>query len=186
VSAYSAGASVFDDLDAIRLPADSSADVEEILARVPVRKPSRKWFVRVHPTECMRIALIEDDDTREQYLVTAAIRGELADYCKHFTVHLAMNRHGHTFLWPVPSPDEGRINEWHTTHRTAAETARTRWLQMVPDMLMGSYRLKVATAAWPEPEWREESFKEILEIAFRGRVINDRSHPVAKQLLGLA
>jgi hypothetical protein len=50
---------------------------------------------------------------------------------------------------------------------------------------MGSYRVKVAKASWPEPEWRAESFQEILEIAFKDRIIRDRNHPVAKQLLGL-
>ncbi len=114
------------------------------------------------------------------------MRAELSDYAKTFTLHLAINRQGVHFLWPVPAPDpNGRQLDWHATHRTAAETAKTRWLQMIPDMSIGSYRLKVAKATWPEPEWRPESFNEILEIAFRDRIIRDRNHPVAKQLLGL-
>jgi hypothetical protein len=180
------GASVFADLDAIKAPIDGVEETEELLARVPVRKPNKKWFVRVHPDYGFPVTLLEDDESGDLYLVLPGIRAELADYAKTFSLHLAMNRQGVTFLWPVPVPDpNGRQMDWHVVHRKAAETAKTKWLQMIPDMAIGSYRLKVAKASWSEPEWRPESFQEILEIAFKDRIVGDRNHPVAKQLLGL-
>jgi hypothetical protein len=36
----------------------------------------------------------------------------------------------------------------------------------------------------PEPEWPETSFEELMQIAFRGRIINSLDHPVIRQLLG--
>ena len=35
-----------------------------------------------------------------------------------------------------------------------------------------------------EPEWPKKSFKELVEIAFRGRVIDRDDHPVINRLRG--
>jgi len=179
------GASVFANLDAIKAPIDFGEETEEVLTRVPVRKPNKKWFVRVHPTKAVPIAMYEDEETGA-YCVLPSIRPELADYTKTVTLHLAVNRQGVTFLWPVPASDPAaKQNDWHSTHRAAAEQAKSRWLQFVPDMAAGAYRVKVAKATWPEPEWRDETLNALLEIAFKDRIIGDRQHPVARQLLGL-
>jgi hypothetical protein len=180
------GASVFLDLDAIKAPIDCGEETEEILTKVPVRKPNRKWFVRVHPTYFLPVSLVEDEEASETYFVLPAMRPELADYSKTVTLHVAINRQGQTFLWPVPVSDpSGRQNDWHSTHRAAAEQAKTRWLQMLPDKSQGSYRIKAAKASWPEPEWREETLNELLEIAFKDRIIGNRQHPIVKRYLGL-
>jgi hypothetical protein len=52
-----AAASVFDDLEALRLSPEDAATVgsREILSRVPVRKPSRVEFFRVHPDPSMQL-----------------------------------------------------------------------------------------------------------------------------------
>ncbi len=64
------GASVFHNLDAIKAPLDEAEETEEILTRVPVRKPNKKWFIRVHPTASLPVSLVEDEEARELYLVT--------------------------------------------------------------------------------------------------------------------
>jgi hypothetical protein len=129
------GASVFADLEAIKAPIDEVEETEELLTRVPVRRPNKKWFVRVHPEHSLPVSLIEDEESRDLYLVLPGIRAELTDYARTYTLHLAINRQGTHFLWPVPAPDSnGRQLDWHATHRTAAETAKTKWVQMIPDM----------------------------------------------------
>jgi hypothetical protein len=50
--------SVFANLDALRLSPEAAATIgtHEVLTHVPVRKPSRTEWVRVHPAEDMQIA----------------------------------------------------------------------------------------------------------------------------------
>ena len=36
----------------------------------------------------------------------------------------------------------------------------------------------------PEPNWPDHSFDEILEIAFKDRIIKSKDHHVVKRLLG--
>ena len=54
--------------------------VKKLLTTIPVRKPGRQDWVRVHPDPAYRLsptAIIELKDDRETYLVTPAIAKEL-------------------------------------------------------------------------------------------------------------
>jgi hypothetical protein len=48
------------------------------------------------------------------------------------------------------------------------------------------YDTNVAAGDLPEPEWPELSFREILELSFKGRFIQDIDHPCIRALRGLA
>src|SRR5215470_9799322 len=66
----------------LRLSQDFSAQlgVKKVLTTVPVRKPDKAWFVRVHPSEDYRLqtAVVELKEERETYLVAPALWTELA------------------------------------------------------------------------------------------------------------
>ena len=51
--------SIFDSVDALRLAPDDAAlaGTREVLSHVPVRKPQRDEFVRVHPDPAMSRAM---------------------------------------------------------------------------------------------------------------------------------
>jgi hypothetical protein len=65
--------SVFDNLDALRLSPEAAATIgtHEVLTHVPVRKPSRTEWVRVHPAGDMQIAtgVFIDREEREVFFV---------------------------------------------------------------------------------------------------------------------
>ena len=63
------------DVDSLRLSQDFTASfVKKALLTVPVRKPSREWFIRTHPEDEYRLttAVIELKEDREVYLVSPA------------------------------------------------------------------------------------------------------------------
>jgi hypothetical protein len=51
-------------------------------------------------------------------------------------------------------------------------------------MSLGAYDVRVATAPLPDPEWPVLGFDAILELAFRGRVIDSLDHSVLRRLRG--
>ena len=51
-------------------------------------------------------------------------------------------------------------------------------------MSLGAYEVHIAETDFPEPEWPEISFKEILKIAFRENFIQTPDHPVIQRLRG--
>jgi hypothetical protein len=163
--------------------------VKRVIVAVPVRKPKRQEFVRVHPDEPYRLetAVVELAEERETYLVVPALLEALADEVKLVRLHLAVPRGGGPFFWPVPLPGpDGRRNTWHEAAERAALEATRRWVRVKPNMAAGSYDVDVAAAEIGEPEWPELPMGALLKLAFGERMIASLDHPVVKRLRGLA
>ena len=96
-----------------------------------------------------------------------------------------INRQGVVFLWPLKLPDDtGRSNRWHDSAMDAAERAAKSWIRLQADMSLGAYQLFEAQGDLPDPEWPEESFRDLLAIAFKDRYIDTLDHPVLQRLRG--
>jgi hypothetical protein len=167
----------------------AAAGVQKLLTTVPVRKPSREWFVRTHPDMAYRLetAVLELKEDGEIYLVAPNLWEALATestFSPRLLV-LSVNRQGVAFLWPIrlPGPD-GKIDDWSRSALDAANEARERWVRISANMSLGAYDVAVATAQLVEPAWPDRPFKEILRIAFRDRMISTWDHPVLRRLRG--
>lgn len=169
---------------------NASLGVERPILVVPVRKPDRQMFFRVHPSPDMRIDchIIELQNEREIYLVTPHIAAMLPGETKPARFLTCIPRvGGGIFLWPLKLPSEdGRTSGWAMTAQKAAELAETKWVRMQSNMGMGAYDVSTSTHI-PDPVWPEISMRELLRIAFGdGRLIDRDDHPVIRQLLGSA
>ena len=164
--------------------------VKKLLNTVPVRKPNRQDFVRVHRDMGYRLtpaAIIELKEDREVYLVRPDMARELPGEFTAATLYTTINRQGVLHLWPVklPGPD-GRHNEWHRSAAEAAELAINEWVRVTANMSLKAYEVFLATGDMPEPTWPDLPFEKILEIAFRDRIIGNPDHPVVQRLRGAA
>jgi hypothetical protein len=179
------------DPESLRLSADFGAGigVKKVLLAVPVRKPDKGWFVRVHPDPAYRLptAVIELKEDRETYLVD---RGLWPDLVTESTfspraLFTAVNRNGAVFVWPVrlPGPD-GKVDEWSRTALDAAELAVKGWVRVAANMSLGAYDVFQATGQLPEPDWPDVPLAELLRVAFRDRHIRSLDHPVLRRLRG--
>jgi hypothetical protein len=166
-----------------------SAGVKKLLTTVPVGKPNPQDFVRTHPDQTYRVqvALIELKDDREVYLVLPHIVPDLAGEYKPFVLYTTINRQGVVRLWPVRIPEaDGRAMEWHRSAAEAAQLATTRWVRVKANMSLGAYEISVAESVMAEPVWPEQTFPELLRIAFRDRLIDRIDHPVVNRLRGIS
>jgi hypothetical protein len=163
--------------------------VKKLLTTVPVRKPNRQDFVRVHPDPAFRLtpaAIIELKDDREVYLVTPDIAEEIPGEFKVVTLFTTINRQRVLHLWPVYLPSaDGRHNEWHRSAAEAAERAQERWIKLVANQPLGAYEITEALSTLAPPEWPPVSFEEILRVAFRDRIVDSPDHPLIRRLRGL-
>jgi hypothetical protein len=181
----------FGDLSALRLDQSYAGDtvgVKKVLTTVPVRKPNRQEFVRVHPDPTYRLtpaAIIELKEDRETYLLLPKMAQALPGEFATVTLFTTITRQGTLFLWPVKLPNpNGRQNEWHRSAAEAAERAMKKWLRVTSSMSLGAYEVFEASGDIPEPVWPEPSFEEILAIAFRDRVVDRFDHPLVQRLQG--
>jgi hypothetical protein len=121
----------------LRLTSDFSASigVKKALLSVPVRKPDKSWFVRVHPAEEYRLstAVIELKEDRETYLVAPSLWRELATETTFSprALFTTLNKQNVLFLWPIrlPGPD-GRVDDWSRTALEAAQMAVKSWCRV--------------------------------------------------------
>jgi hypothetical protein len=181
----------FEDLSALRLD-QSYADtvgVKKLLTTIPVRKPNRQEFVRVHPDPAYRLtpaAIIEVKEDREIYLVRPDIVPAVPGEFMTVSLFTTTSRQKTLFLWPVklPNPD-GRQNEWNRSAMEGAERAMEKWVRVTSSMSLGAYEIFEASGELSEPEWPDSSLEEILEIAFRERFVDRPDHPLVQRLLGI-
>jgi hypothetical protein len=165
------------------------AGVKKLITTVPVRKPNRQDFVRVHPDESYRLtpaAIIESKEERETYLVLPEMAKELPGEFAAATLFTSITRQGVLFIWPVklPAPD-GKYNPWPQSAAEAAERATKTWIRIGSNMHLGAYDIFEAQNTLSEPVWPEVSFQEILRIAFRGRIVDAHDHPLVRRLKGV-
>lgn len=173
----------------LRLSTDYSqaVGVEKLLTQVPVRKPSKQDFVRVNaaPEYTVDTLLIDLADEMEVYVVAPPLQAALADEAVPVRMFTAINRQGVIFLWPVKLPrDSGAPIRWHDSARDAAERAKENWVRVTADRSLGAYQVFRATGKLPDPVWPDKTFAELLEIAFRDRMIDRPDHPVLQRLRG--
>jgi hypothetical protein len=104
------------DLSTMRLPQNFAANlgVKRLLVNVPVMRPRKQWFVRVHPGEEWRapVATIELRDIGETYVVNPAIAADLPEDTGNVVLVTAISRDGAVFLWPLRVPSSSRPDPW--------------------------------------------------------------------------
>jgi hypothetical protein len=164
--------------------------VRKLITTVPVQKPHRQSFIRVHPEPEYRLdtlVLQLREEQREIYLVDPSLAAELPGELEPVTLFTAITRQNVLFLWPVrlPDPDSSRALRWHTSARLAAETAMKGWVRVAANMAGGFYDVYAATGDLPGPEWPDKTFGELLKIAFADRFIRSMDHPVMLRLRGV-
>jgi hypothetical protein len=162
--------------------------VKKLLTAVPVKKPHRQDFVRVHSSADYRlgpVGIVELKEDREFYLVAPGIAPDLVNEMAVCTIYTAINRQGVVHLWPIRLPSaDGKHNTWHRTAAEAAELAMRRWIRMSANLSLGAYEVFEARANIPDPTWPEEPFSELLKIAFKDRMVDSPNHPIILRLQG--
>ena len=166
----------------------ADVEVERVLTAVPVRRPKRTEFVRVHPEFVVDRLLVERDTGMEKecYLVTPEVQHLLVQELRRTRLHVAITKQGTVFIWPIKLPLEGNDSgrRIFDTASQIAEQAKTRWVKQVWDRGIGGYVMFRAKGDLGEPQWPDKSFRDLLAIAFGDYLIDRADHVVIRELNG--
>lgn len=164
-------------------------ETKRLLTIVRVGKPNKESWVRTSPdTEnwivCSVLELKSDGD--ETYWLLPKIRDALiGEPClKAVRLILAVDRQGNPFFWKIGMPDpNGRSQPWVDSLMDAANLAKTKWIRVAWSMSTRGYELTEAEIK-ADPKWPVEPLRDLLNIAFRGRVVSTMEHPILRTLRG--
>lgn len=183
------GAQVFD-VSKFRVPQNfaEQAGVRKAVVSVPVGRPNRQDFIRVREGEewTLETAILKIHAEREHFLVLPEVHPYISNELTYVTLFTYITRDGVVGLWPVRMPRaDGKQDRWAQSQMQAALMAKTKWVKVSSNMSAGAYDVAYATGQIPEPTWPEESFSQLVKLAFDGHIIDSPSHPVIKKLLGV-
>ncbi len=161
--------------------------VKKVLTTVPVGRPSKDRFFRTHPSPIWVFPgwILENKAIGETYLVSAEVASALGDQVRAVELHAAIDRQNNPFLIPIPLPGPNGVrNRWHESLAQAVEKAKSVWIRISANKDLGGYDIFEATAKLPDPVWPDITMDELLEVAFKGRVITSLDHPIVQERLG--
>ena len=184
-----ANTTTLSDLKSLRLPANYGATlgVKKLLTNVPVGKPKKTQFFRVHISEDMTFPamILENKETRESYLVVPEVSEEISELVRPVVLHAAIDRQNDVLLLPVYLPGEsGSRHQTHESLAQAAELAKAAWIRITYNPHTSFYDVYEAQNDLPEPEWPAHDIDALVQVAFRGRIVTSLDHPIVQSLLG--
>jgi len=173
----------------LRLSQDFSetAGVKKVIMTIPVRKPGRQDFFRVHPSADYYIetVVLEHKQENEIYLIDRGLWSELPGEIVPKALFTMINRQNILSIWTVRLPGaDGRLDSWNQSALEAAELAKKQWIRMASNRDLRAYEVFKATAELSDPVWPELTFEAMLKIAFKDKFIRDFDHPILCQLRG--
>lgn len=167
----------------------TEVSVKKLLTTIPVRKPNRQTFFRIHPDPTYRetFPIIDLKDDGEEYIVARHLVPEFSSELVIKEIRLGVTRQGTVFFLPLrlPGPD-GKDMKWWSSLREHAVRAETHWIRVIPNRDLGAYEALQAGDTLSEPEWPEPPFWDLIKIAFKEYLISDVNHIVIRRLRGLA
>jgi hypothetical protein len=177
-------------LEALRIPTSRVAlGARKLITHFAVRKPNRYEWFRVRPgveNQFAAFLLALPGDRDSVYIVHPKVAAGLQPQdVQEVLLILVVTAQGTAFLWPLrlPPPD-GKSLAWHETARAAARRAEDVWIRLAANNPAGEYDVLEALGELGDPIWPDLPFEQILDIALRGRVIDDADHPVLRRLRG--
>jgi hypothetical protein len=175
------------DLEKLKLTQDyeALAGVKKVITTIPVARPHRHLWIRVHPEWQLEAAIFEDKTDRATYLIDPSCLSLLIGEVVGKVLYVYMDRQSRDLrIWPIRLPGEdGKLDNWSKSALAAAQIAKNKWIRLASNQSLGAYDVfESKTSADDVPIWPEITFKEVLEIAFTDYYINTSEHPVIKRL----
>jgi len=186
-AAINAGIPSAFDIESLIIPTNYGENfgVSKVITHVPVRKPNKTVFVYVKAGDTIQVFIYEDKVSGLTYVLTPNIAEIIPEAARPVRLHRAVDRHGNQFLIPVSLPGEdGRRNLWHESLMQAISCAEQGWVRIVANMVAGGYDVYQAKGKLGDPVWSDHTMKQLVEIAFSGKVISSENDVVIQQMLG--
>ena len=173
-------------LESLRISQDLEPATKPAFGHVHLGKPSNRCFFRTFlvPERSERYWLVEDIEG-QLYLATPKPALELGSDTYPVCLVPFVTRDPSVGLWPVKTGKSGaKPNSWNVSAYKAALVAKEKWIRLQSNQTLSCYEAREAVGKFEEPTLPEDSYSELVERAFDGRIIDNSGHPVIQKLMG--
>jgi hypothetical protein len=173
------------------------AGVETLLTALPHHKISdTNDFSRLHHDEanywsaeyCFVSVPIKGQKNDLLHLIAESLAQQFLPpkRIQRFRLALASKPHDVFYLCHVPT--QNMDNMWNSSNLEACLAAKTSWVQADSRKAEGAEGYQIGFAknekAFPEPNWPKQSLDELINVTFKGRMIDHEKHPGLLRLIG--
>jgi hypothetical protein len=158
-----------------------------IQTNIPVKKPGKKNFFRVHPDPSYRLydVRVIEEEGGDVYLVSAELElpDDVLQFVSHENLLVAISHRGKLFVWHFKNTD----TSWAASALRVARRAVDEWVRIKADFESGGYNIFPAPEPLriKKPEFPKMPPEEIFTLAFENRMITSVDDPIIRRLRGL-
>ena len=157
---------------------------------VPLRKPPQKdcWFTILHELKYPVLVITSSENNKGQdiWLVHKSQYKAVTDEAcaAKYILYICVGINGQPFIWYTkkPNPDDN-ATAWLGSAVMCAEVGKKNWVRVFSDKGAAKYVYRISTK-YPPPNPLEFTIDELLQEAFKGKVIDRPDHPVLMHLRG--
>jgi hypothetical protein len=168
--------------------AQSEIRARKVRTKIRVQQPDGKSWFMLHPSIKLKAALyIRESEASvrpELYLVRQAAVPLFGGQLTPVLLQLGITSLGVEFLWPRKLPRDGRITDIQAIQQDIADEAEQHWIRMEWSNADHAHIYHVAEEDLGDPAWPDMTMTDYLRLGFKGRVIDDDTHPVAAEFMG--
>ena len=170
--AEASGFNIFD--PAACLDDENVPDVNPPVEDIPIRKPNKLKFYRVHSKFVVDrdILVVPEGMDEVTYLCYPKLIDEFPEAIRRARLYPYVGTDSkQVYLWRINHPTKAggkRNQKMFDTAVRAAEQAQNQWTRIWWNQEVGHYTHQTSRADLEEPRWPDLAFEEILRIAFEG------------------
>jgi hypothetical protein len=118
---------------------------------------------------------------RDPYLVAPKIAEQKSeeDTIRPVLIVRYVTMAGEEGLWPLKlNPPDGKSNNWNTSALNIIEIAETKWVRIVNTKKHYRHQPSKKTLKEVPPKFSDRSFKDLIDIAFKDRIVKSLDHEI--------
>ena len=153
---------------------------------VECKRPPKGHYFTVRPDtdkpyKDRGIYFLLELEGRDPHLVTPKIAEQKKeeDTIRPVLIVRCVTMAGEEILWPLKlNPSDGKSNAWNTSALNILKLAETHWVRMENAKKHYRHRLSNKTLAKVPPKFTERSFQDLIDIAFKDRIVRTIDHEI--------
>jgi hypothetical protein len=166
---------------------EGGEDSEPVLTKCPAKKPGEFDIFRVHtePEWSIETLIVEYRGENKAlprgfYLIHPRLKSAFGKKGRKHLIVTCVNTNGSMFLWPI-KVTEGFGDSWYRSALIVVKAAKEKWVKDFASDGNG-YTAEASKREHGEPRWLGGTLDDLLELAFDGRIVSDRTHPLCFEL----